>query len=220
MKLTSANKKKIVNGLFQVFKKHKVVDDVVFYFDNQRATVDRITGKLKVQKGFNVRDYMKYCNENTVSVSFDGPLFEIMNGYASENLSEAIDKEIERVLAPYGLFYELGNDWNFSLYDIDSSDNQPAKRPEPIRIDREGNVPRELLAVSMWWKDQADSYGDSGCCVLGAGFTFEYQGKKYFMPPLSRWQGSCSWEAFIQPVREKLESLGAVKIEYEYGNMD
>jgi hypothetical protein len=56
--------------------------------------------------------------------------------------------------------------------------------------------------------------------VIGAGFKFRYREQLYFMPPLSPWQGSCSWEASKDQVREKLEAVGAVEVEYNWGVMD
>ncbi|MED3562509.1 hypothetical protein [Bacillus xiapuensis] len=82
------------------------------------------------------------------------------------------------------------------------------------------NVPEELKAIQVYWKDEADFYGDKGCCVLGAGFEFNYKGKKYFMPPTSMWQGSLSWEHCKDEIREMLITAGATDITYEYGNMD
>ncbi len=71
-KLTSQDKEKIVAGLIGVLKPFEAEESVLFYYDNKRARVDRKTGKLLVEKGFNPRDYFEYCNENTISLSFDG----------------------------------------------------------------------------------------------------------------------------------------------------
>lgn len=80
--------------------------------------------------------------------------------------------------------------------------------------------PKELIDVQLWWKESADAYGDRGSAVLGAGFEFEYQGRPYFMPPTSSWQGSSSWEAFVSQVKEKLVAIGAKAIHYHWGRMD
>ena len=82
------------------------------------------------------------------------------------------------------------------------------------------DLPQELRTISEWWSQQSEAYGDVGSCVLGAGFKFRYQEKLYFMPPFSRWQGSCSWEASKDQVKEKLVAVGAVEIEYKWGVMD
>lgn len=81
-------------------------------------------------------------------------------------------------------------------------------------------VPSEVAAIANYWKDEADFYGDRGSCVLGAGFEFEYDGEQYFMPPLTRWQGSVSWEHCKDEIQALLETLGATSIQYQWGNLD
>lgn len=81
-------------------------------------------------------------------------------------------------------------------------------------------IPPELLKIQQEWAEKANAYGDVGSCVLGAGFNFTYQGKQYKMPPTSRWQGSCSWEAFVPEVTEALKNVGATDIDFAYGFMD
>jgi hypothetical protein len=56
---------------------------VLFYYDNKRVWIDRQIGKLVEEAGCDPRDYFEYCNENTVSLSFNGSLlYEILNSYA------------------------------------------------------------------------------------------------------------------------------------------
>jgi hypothetical protein len=72
--------------LIGVFKPFGAEESVLFYYGNKRARVDHKTGKFVAEEGFNPRNYFEYCNENTVSLSFDGsPLYDILNGYSSSN---------------------------------------------------------------------------------------------------------------------------------------
>lgn len=94
-------------------------------------------------------------------------------------------------------------------------------RGEGITWGPEGAVvPPELLEIQKEWAEKANDYGDIGSCVLGAKFTFDYKGQSYEMPPISRWQGSCSWEAFVPEVKEKLTNIGAVNIKFNCGFLD
>jgi hypothetical protein len=70
------------------------------------------------------------------------------------------------------------------------------------------------------WTDLANSYGDVGSCVIGAGFEFDYNGQRYFLPPLSRWQGSISWEHWKDKIQRELENVGATNVRYDWGTMD
>jgi hypothetical protein len=56
-KLTKEDKEKIIAGLIEVFKPYEAEDSVLFYYGNKRARVDRKTGELVVEEGFNPRDY-------------------------------------------------------------------------------------------------------------------------------------------------------------------
>jgi len=222
-KLTSKDKQKIVAGLIEVLKKHEVGDSVYFYFDDKRVWVDRNTGKLVERNGFNPKDYFEWFNEKTVTLAFDdSPLFDLINYEMDYELFETMAVDIQQVVTPYGLYWDLGNDWNLSFYDCKpNGNNTPEPGEEVIHIHLQDHyVPEELLAVSDWWIKQSEAYGDVGSCVLGAGFKFRYQDKFYFMPPLSRWQGSCSWEASKDRVQEKLVAVGAVEVEYKWGVMD
>lgn len=84
----------------------------------------------------------------------------------------------------------------------------------------EPSIPPELREIQQEWSDRANAYGDSGSCVIGAGFTFKYKGKNYKMLPCCRWQGSISWEHCYKEIQAKIEALGATGVYFEWGNMD
>lgn len=81
-------------------------------------------------------------------------------------------------------------------------------------------VPPELVQIQQEWAEKANAYGDVGSCVIGEGFEFTYNGKDYKMPPASRWQGSCSWEAFVDETTAALVEIGATDIRFNYGVLD
>ncbi len=90
---------------------------------------------------------------------------------------------------------------------------------EPILVGFDPS-PQELIEIQQRWKEKAEAYGDVGSCVIGAGFVFTYKGKQYKMPPISRWQGSCSWEAFNHEVEAELVALGCTDVFYHPGRLD
>lgn len=91
---------------------------------------------------------------------------------------------------------------------------------ESRRVGQHPNIPEEIHKISDWWTQAANARGDVGSCVCGAEFRFVYGRLRYVMPPLSKWQGSCSWEADKNTVALMLELAGASEIEYHWGNMD
>ena len=47
-------------------------------------------------------------------MSFEGPLYEVLNGYGSSHLEE----EFVKIFDKYGLYYELGNAWNLTACEV------------------------------------------------------------------------------------------------------
>ena len=82
------------------------------------------------------------------------------------------------------------------------------------------SAPAELQFISEEWTKRANAYGDSGSCVLGAGFLFKFRRQWFFLPPLCRWQGSISWEHCYEDIQYMLIDIGATDISYDWGNMD
>jgi len=61
----------------------------------------------------NPNDYFDY-NGNYISVSTEGPLYDVLN-YGYDKKTET---DLRNMFEEYGLYYELGNAWNFSLYEV------------------------------------------------------------------------------------------------------
>lgn len=62
------------------------------------------------------RDYFEYANPNTLSMSYEGPLFEILNGYYSSWSN--LETEFLNIFEKYGLYAEYGHAWNLTAYKI------------------------------------------------------------------------------------------------------
>lgn len=68
---------------------------------------------LHVVEDVRPSEYMDYYNEDTITMSFEGDFYEIIN-YEGGELLEAFDE----LLRKYGYYYELGNAWNLALYEL------------------------------------------------------------------------------------------------------
>lgn len=68
--------------------------------------------KVKVETDMNPRDYFKYVGD-FMSMSFEGNLYDAIN-YGDGRCEESLQKLFEK----YGKYFELGNAWNLSLYDL------------------------------------------------------------------------------------------------------
>lgn len=132
---------------------------------------------------------------------------------------------LSEILAKYNLYYEHCT----SVY-IDFVWDGEGKEPEytvyekpedVIRLYDGVNAPSyEIKRIMNKWYIKSANEGDRGCCVIGAGFKFRYEGKLYFMGAQSPWQGNLSWEPYVDGVRTSLAEAGATEIEYDYGRMD
>lgn len=72
--------------------------------------------KYYVLNNINPRDYFEY-NGDYLSMSFEGPLYHILNYTAyRESRMERVNKQLNNYFSHYGLYMELGNAWNASLY--------------------------------------------------------------------------------------------------------
>lgn len=218
---------------------NKLWQDVAIYFNGKGySTVDdsgnhfyNNANNLVVLEDVDPHCYFEYvADPHILSMSFEGPFCGCLNYYNEygADFDNRIQNEFSKILDKYGLFYELGEHWNLSCYESNPIFTTPRKNKQevirvyadPTKTTAELGAPSELIHIQLYWKDKANAYGDKGSSVLGAGFSFTYKEQKYFMPPLSKWQGSLSWESFKGEIEDKLIKCGATDIVYEWGHMD
>jgi len=185
-----------------------------------------------------------YCEE--LYIAFCGPLYMTAEGEAE--WSDVLDLDVEiydgydriavvlvdddehKLARAKKFFYSAAGYCTASDYDrwfMDdvvavkkASGSRPSKY-DCIGLYRTSDAPDDAIAdIMMYWFDCAKSYGDRGGCVIGAGFTFRYQGKWYFMHSQSPWQGSLSWEHFVNDIENELQLVGAEDIRYHWGTLD
>jgi len=125
-KITPQSMRELSERIINYFDKKGYWSDCAIYVDGERWSSDnygnsnKIAQKTKkdvvyyVEYDIDVNDYLKYNNPKAISIIFDGsPLYmEIFNNFDIVwNLSE-------RFLAPYKLYFELGDQWNMTAYSI------------------------------------------------------------------------------------------------------
>jgi len=69
---------------------------------------------LHVIENIDPSDYMVYYNRDTITMSFEGVFYEVLNYGAAPKLQEAFDNLIKN----HGYYYEFGNAWNLALYEM------------------------------------------------------------------------------------------------------
>ena len=115
--LTTKKKETIIKGLIKLLEKEEVFLDVIIYYDNRRIfsetskqlALDK-TFDLKVEENINVEDYIEYGNPDTITVSFEGPM------YLAYNENPRFFEKIDKFFKKYGLYVEQGYSWSLSCY--------------------------------------------------------------------------------------------------------
>lgn len=225
-KLTKTTIEKLVQEIKAYLEKYELATDCSIYYNN---IVERSDTKYNedyaprytwtVEQNINPHDYFEYAAYNHIlSMSFEGELYESIN-YTGYKLSG-----FEKIFKKYDLYYELGNAWNLTSYPIEDDMEIEytiyEKPKETIYLYRNTNIPTKLKDIMDVWYNLSSKEGDGGACVLGAGFNFDYENEKYFMPAQSPWQGSLSWEKFVNIIKKLLIDIGAEKVYYNWGVMD
>jgi len=88
----------------KMFSQHDPADDRFYYNDRNH---------LVEMEDVNPSDYFKYVNpDHILSMSFDGRVYEMIH-YGTK---PEIMKKFDEIFEKYGVYYQLGDYWNFTCY--------------------------------------------------------------------------------------------------------
>ena len=119
------NHEALANDIYNWCKKHDLWGDNCIYFNGKAwaswATWYGDNGKeiadnLYEYENKNPKDYFEYANPDTVSMSFEGPLYRVLNGYVRGWVK--LESEFLKLFEKYGYYYEMGHAWNLSAYKL------------------------------------------------------------------------------------------------------
>ena len=70
-----------------------------------------------VEDNMNPRDYFEFAGD-FLSMSFEGPLYEILNYYNDfiQGYDDKMIEEFNQIIGKYGAHFEMGDAWNLTLY--------------------------------------------------------------------------------------------------------
>lgn len=125
---------KLAKEIFEFLYENKIWIDVSIYFNHKCWSTHKSNQAVFVGGEhdpydmfcYNEHGYFESCNidpknyfeyvaePNILSMSFEGPVYDILNGYSSAALYD----ELLAIFKKYGLYFELGNAWNLSAYII------------------------------------------------------------------------------------------------------
>ena len=184
MKMTKADIDRTANEIMDWLIKNGLEVDVYIYYNNKRMHVDYThENKRIIEEDMNPLDYFEYAAENhIISMSFEGDLYDVLNGYVEAKLCDKFDE----MLKSKGLWYELGEAWNLTMYPCDDNseieytnykEDKEDKYPERCRLYISDNdIPEPIKSIMIIWRELCKKEGDGGSCVIGAGIEFEYSG--------------------------------------------
>lgn len=121
--VTPENMRILAEKLIDYFAKEECWYEMGIYVDNERwsSNPDKndekfVTGKetvYYVQKNVDIKSRLEYSNPETVSLYFEGPLYETIN-YNDYNY---ISKLTQMFLEKYNLYFEQGDAWSMAAYE-------------------------------------------------------------------------------------------------------
>lgn len=116
------NSKKLESLAMEIYHwmvKHELWVDTCIYYDGKRLstkgtdengkTIYRYNGEAFLDEA-DPRDYFEYvAEEHILSMSFEGPLYDILNYGFGE-----LEEEFQAIFHRHGVYFELGNSWNLT----------------------------------------------------------------------------------------------------------
>lgn len=119
-------KEALARDIYNWCKQYGLWGDNTIYFDGKAWASDHRAwqGQLPNQIDEDLfeyadrdpRNYFEYANPDTLSMSFEGELYYVLNGYTPGWVK--LEAEFLALFEKYGMYYELGNSWNLAAFQL------------------------------------------------------------------------------------------------------
>ena len=114
--MKGTKKTEIARAIEKWGKSHGLLYDTRIYFSN-KAWDYNSDGERSIIKDVKATDYLPYGSDDTVSMSFEGPMYEVFEYGWSNTQQQAMLDEFIELTDSLGVWYERGNAWNLSIYE-------------------------------------------------------------------------------------------------------
>lgn len=116
---------KLATDIYKFCKRKDLWYDIIIYFNGKawstfptwgKETGKRLDEDVYEYENKNPLDYFEYANPETLSMSTEGSLYYVLNGYTPGWVK--LEMEFSDLFTKYDLYYEMGHAWNLSTYEI------------------------------------------------------------------------------------------------------
>lgn len=123
-KMTKPQIRKLAKEIRKFLLDHEMWVDTTIYFNGMAYSTDDRCGHYYYNDPEHLielpdqdpKKYFEYVGPY-LSMSFEGDFYDVMNDYLGKYGYDLQEQFVE-ILRKYDLYYELGNTWNLSVYDI------------------------------------------------------------------------------------------------------
>lgn len=115
--------RQLMEEIIRYLCNHDLFEDVFLYTNGHKyssnpsanATECSTYGHKYYDYGdWDVTQQIEYNNPNTLTMTFEGPLYDVYNGYTSYPHAE---NDIQKIAEKYGLYGEQGYAWSLAFYE-------------------------------------------------------------------------------------------------------
>jgi outer membrane protein assembly factor BamB len=101
----------LANDLKKFLLKHDMIDTRIYF--NGKCFDFNSSGEVTTLEDIKGSTYFEYANDETVSMSFEGRLNHVINGYISD---KKVMNGFDKIFEKHNCYYELGYAWSLSVY--------------------------------------------------------------------------------------------------------
>jgi aryl-phospho-beta-D-glucosidase BglC (GH1 family) len=102
----------LANDLKKFIEKNQFIDTRIYF--NNKCYDFKSDGSMEILEDIKGSSFFEYANDDTVSMSFEGTLNHILNGY---HYMPKTQREFDKIFAKHNCYYEFGYAWSLSVYE-------------------------------------------------------------------------------------------------------
>lgn len=123
--MTNTNYEQMAKDIYDWCMAHEAWQDVIIYFNGKAwsshnewegESGKKIGERLYEYNEKNPCNYFQYGNPDTLSMSFEGELYNILNNYWEFEFMVDWFEDFQTIFDKYDSYYEQGHAWNLSVY--------------------------------------------------------------------------------------------------------